>query len=221
MFLVVMALAIHMESYCQQKTGVLQKDHYGAFTGNDYESFMAGKNAAKFEAKSNIPLKDYLVLVENFVKNTLKEPSIEAAMQNSTVKDFPAGVKVQTHGIGGGDIKWFKRDAYDGEKGFYHTATGIYWLSFSCANLTAFRAVTPASTGTGTTTVYTPPSMPTSAPTSTGSTALASNGNNSLVLNTTTPEVPYSIGNANRMGHKCGHYCRYQPSIPVRSSFSA
>ncbi len=174
----------------QTKSGVLKKDNYGSFTGDDYESFLQGKDEAKFEAKSSISLKSYLNIVQNFATATLKESSIESAVQNSTVQQFPADADVYTHGITStGEMKWFTRKAYPGETGFYHTTTGLYWLSFSCGNLTAFG---PGPTTTGTTPApYVGPNLK---PATSVTTAGGPNSNTNFNSNVFSNDVPWNTG---------------------------
>lgn len=131
-----------------QKSGILQKDHYGAFTGNDWEDFLAGKRASDFEKKSNVTLKNYLQNVHQFVTQELKEPTIASAVMNSTVVAFPEGSDVYTADADG---NWKTRKAYPGEKGYLHTQTKMCWLSFSCGNLVAsqlFGAPSPSTPST-------------------------------------------------------------------------
>jgi hypothetical protein len=130
------------------KSGILQKDFYGSFSGNDWEDFLAGNRAADFEKKSNIKLATYLSKqVLPFVTSELKESSIASAVANSTVVDFPAGVQVQTSDAAG---NWITRNVYPNERGFLHTQTGICWLSFQCGNLVSnkFNEKTTSSNGT-------------------------------------------------------------------------
>lgn len=174
----------------QTKSGVLKKDNYGSFTGDDYESFLQGKDAAKFEAKSNISLKSYLNIVQNFATATLKESSIESAVQNSTVQPFPADADVYTHGITStGQMVWMTRKAYPGERGFFHTTTGLYWLSFSCGNLTAFG---PGPTTTGTTPApYVGPNLKPATP---ATTAGGPNANTNFNSNVFSNDVSWNVG---------------------------
>lgn len=130
-----MVLSAH-HTKAQTKSGILKKDYYGTFNGDDWEDFLAGRRADDFEKKSNVTLKDYLqTSVSKFVKEELKEASIASAVANSTVQPFPADATVVTQNTAG---EWIKRNAYPGERGYFHTPTGMYWLSFSCGNLTAF-----------------------------------------------------------------------------------
>jgi hypothetical protein len=122
------------------KPGILQIDHYGAFSGDQIVDFLNGNNAAEFEKKATIKLATYRVMVENFVKGSLGEASIASTIDNSTIKAIPAGTKVRT---ARNDGTWITRDAYPGEKGFNHTPTGINWISFSCMNLTDVQLGTP------------------------------------------------------------------------------
>lgn len=134
--LVTALVTLSINTKSQSKSGILQKDHYGTFNGNDWEDFLAGRRAAEFEKKANVKLDDYLKkMVTPFVKEQLKEEAIASAVANSTVVIFPEGVDVYTSDTQG---NWITRKAYPGEKGFFHTPTGLYWLSFSCGNLTAF-----------------------------------------------------------------------------------
>ncbi len=120
----------------QTKSGILKKDYYGSFSGDDWEDFLAGRRAADFEKKSNVKLDDYLKKqVTPFVTTKLNESSIASAVANSTVVAFPEDADVYTTTTDG---TWITRKAYPGEKGFFHTASGLYWISFSCGNLTAF-----------------------------------------------------------------------------------
>jgi hypothetical protein len=120
----------------QTKSGILKKDHYGSFSGDDWEDFLAGRRAADFEKKSNVKLDDYLKnQVTPFVTSKLSESSIKSAVANSTVVAFPEDADVYTTTTDG---TWMTRKAYPGEKGFFHTPSGLYWISFSCGNLTAF-----------------------------------------------------------------------------------
>jgi hypothetical protein len=143
-----------------QKSGILQKDHYGAFTGNDWEDFLANKRAADFEKKSNVTLASYLEVLGRFTKEHLKEGSISSTVMNSTVVSFPEGSDVYTADADG---NWKTRSAYPGEKGFMHTKTKICWLSFSCGNLvkTIFGnpapPVQPGTTDPALMVKYTPP----------------------------------------------------------------
>lgn len=131
-------ICTHNITEAQTKSGILKKDYYNFFSGDDWEDFLAGRRADDFEKKSNVKLDDYLKnQVTPFVKGELKEASIASAVANSTVVDFPKDADVYTTTTDG---TWITRKAYPGEKGFFHTATGIYWLSFSCGNLTAFRS---------------------------------------------------------------------------------
>ncbi len=119
-----------------QKAGILQIDHYGIFTGAQWESFLNRENAAEFEKYSNVKLFEYLdKFVTPYVKTELKETSIASAMDNSTKEQFPAGAEVQTMNAAG---EWKKRTVRPGESGFFHHPTGTYWLSFSCGNLMFF-----------------------------------------------------------------------------------
>lgn len=134
--LFLLATMFVINTKAQTKSGILKKDHYGSFTGDDWEDFLAGRRAADFEKKSNVKLQSYLDnQVAPFVKDQLKEPTIASAVANSTVVSFPADADVYTVTTDG---TWITRKAYPGEKGFFHTATGMYWISFSCGNLTAF-----------------------------------------------------------------------------------
>jgi hypothetical protein len=152
-----------------QKSGILQKDYYDAFSGDQWEDFMAGRNAADFEKKSNVNLSDFLtIMVLPFVKEVLNESTIASAVANSTVVDFPAGSDVYTSDT---KMNWFTRKAYPGERGYRHTATGICWLSFSCGNLCKTFLNKPVTTGAQTV-AYTPP-----ANTGTGTTAGNTNNN--------------------------------------------
>lgn len=135
LLIAVFTLAIYTKA--QGKSGILKKDYYGSFSGDDWEDFLAGRRSSDFEKKSNVKLDDYLKkMVTPFVKTELKEPTISSAVANSTVVDFPKDADVYTTTTDG---TWITRKAYPGEKGFFHTQTGIYWLSFSCGNLTAFK----------------------------------------------------------------------------------
>jgi hypothetical protein len=132
--LLFMALvAIHTNA---QKSGTLQINHYGAFTGAQWEGFLNRENAAEFEKYSNIKLSDFLdKQVTPYVKDQLKETSIASAMDNSTMEEFPAAADVMTMNNAG---EWKKRTVRPGESGFFHHPTGTYWLSFSCGNLMVF-----------------------------------------------------------------------------------
>lgn len=164
-----------------QKSGILKKDYYGAFNGDDWEDFMAGKRAEDFNKKSNVSLSDYLsTSVKRFVTEELKETSIASAVANSTVQSFPTDATVVTQNTAG---EWIKRNAYPGERGYFHTPTGMYWLSFSCGNLTAFGpgpAVTKKSDM-----AYIPPTL---APTTNSA------GTNVTINDNRTQEVPWSVG---------------------------
>lgn len=157
-----------------QKSGILQKDHYGDFTGDQWENFLAGKNATDFQAKSNVDLQPYLdIMVTPFVKQELKEKSITDAVGNSTVTTIPAGATVYTIQTDG---TWKTRTAYigkdgKGEKGFLHNPTGIFWLSFECGNLVnnKFFGEPAKQNVNGQTVAYTPPAN-TGAGTTTGNT---------------------------------------------------
>lgn len=132
-----------------QKSGILQKDYYGAFTGNDWEDFLAGKRATDFEKKSNVTLASYLGVIQQLVTGELKESTIASAVMNSTVVSFPEGSDVYTADANG---NWKTRTAYPGEKGFMHTKTRICWLSFQCGNMvkTIFgNPVTPSAPPAG------------------------------------------------------------------------
>lgn len=137
------------------KSGILKKQYYGTFTADDFEDFYAGKRAKDFEAKANVTLPQYLQMLDGLVKGRLKEPNIAAAMQNSTVKAFPAGSQVLTSDSEG---NWFYRLAYADETGFYHEPTGTMWVSFSCANPTDVSLGTPVKP---TPPPVTPPTPPT------------------------------------------------------------
>ncbi len=154
---IVLLLMVVLTTYItnsQTKSGILKKDYYGSFSGDDWEDFLAGRRAADFEKKSNVKLDDYLKKqVTPFVTTKLNESSIASAVANSTVVAFPEDADVYTTTTDG---TWITRKAYPGEKGFFHTASGLYWISFSCGNLTAFgpgpkkSAIQPASfTGAG------------------------------------------------------------------------
>lgn len=117
----------------QTKSGILKKDNYGDFSADKWEEFLAGQNAAEFEKKSNIKLQDYQVIIEDFVKTKLGEPNTAAAVANSEKVSFPAGADIYTAASDG--KTWITRKTYLNETGFYHTPTGIYWLSFKCGNL--------------------------------------------------------------------------------------
>lgn len=152
-----------------QKSGILQKDHYGDFTGDQWENFLAGKNATDFQAKSNVDLQPYLdIMVTPFVKQELKEKSITDAVGNSTVTTIPAGATVYTIQTDG---TWKTRTAYigkdgKGEKGFLHNPTGIFWLSFECGNLVnnKFFGEPAKQNVNGQTVAYTPPANTGGAP---------------------------------------------------------
>jgi hypothetical protein len=104
----------------QTKSGILKKDHYGSFSGDDWEDFLAGRRAADFEKKSNVKLDDYLKnQVTPFVTSKLSESSIKSAVANSTVVAFPEDADVYTTTTDG---TWMTRKAYPGEKGFFHKA---------------------------------------------------------------------------------------------------
>lgn len=137
------------------KSGVLQKDHYGAFTGNQWEEFFLGLNADVFNAKANITLSEYKAQVESYVQSRFKK-TLPQMMDESEVYDFPDGVTVRTARLNG---EFINRAKYGGEKGYYHTPTGTYWLSFKCGNICDFTAgaipVTPNPPA------VTPPSNPT------------------------------------------------------------
>lgn len=130
-----------------QKSGILKKDHYGAFSGDDWEDFLAGKRAEDFNKKSNVLLATYIKDgITPYVAKELKEPTIAAAVANSTVAEIPEGTDVLTVGTDG---VWFTRKAYKGEKGFLHNPTGKFWMSFQCGNLCNVALNKPAGTYTG------------------------------------------------------------------------
>lgn len=132
-----------------QKSGILKKDNYFAFTGDQWEEFLAGKNSGEFEKKANVKLADYLKVVETFVKDKLGEASIASAVANSIVVNFPAGTDIYTMTEDG---SWITRKSYPGEKGFQHSG-GLCWLSFACGNLcnTDFNKTKPGYTPPGNT----------------------------------------------------------------------
>lgn len=154
-FVMSLALLVSVNTKAQTKSGILKKDAYGAFNGDDWEDILSGNRSEDFEKKSNVKLSDYLQnQVLPFVKDQLKEPSIASAVANSTVVSFPEGADVYTATANG---TWIHRTAYPGEKGFFHTSTGLYWLSFSCGNLTAFGSTKNTTENTMT---YNKPSNP-------------------------------------------------------------
>lgn len=125
-----------------QKSGILKKDFYGTFSADKWEEFLAGKNAGEFDPKANVTLATYLEKgVSPFVLKRLGEASIASAVANSTVVELSAGTDVLTVNTAG---EWITRKAYPGEKGFMHTTTGIFWISFSCGNLCNIAFSKPA-----------------------------------------------------------------------------
>lgn len=192
LFLLATMFAINTKA--QTKSGILKKDNYGSFTGDDWEDFLAGRRADEFEKKSNVKLLPYLQnQVLPFVNNELKEPTIASAVANSTVVSFPEGAMVHTITTDG---TWIDRVVYPGEKGFFHTATGMYWISFSCGNLTAFgpgpkkSAVTTAS--------YTGPNLNPTNPTSNPFMNNSSSSNNVVNNQEISWNAGYGIYSAGR-----------------------
>lgn len=125
--------AITFNNAKAQKGGILQKDQYGAFTGNDWEDFLLGNRADDFNAKSNVKLDTYLEKgITPYISKRLNEKSISSAVDNSIVVTLPAGTEVHTFDIAGNPKT---RTSLPGEKGFMHIPTGVFWLSFQCGNL--------------------------------------------------------------------------------------
>ena len=154
LLLMVSLFAITFNNAKAQKGGILQKDQYGAFTGNDWEDFLLGNRADDFNAKSNVKLDTYLEKgITPYISKRLNEKSISSAVDNSIVVTLPAGTEVHTFDIAGNPKT---RTSLPGEKGFMHIPTGVFWLSFQCGNLVdiVLDKPKPAVPGSGTLTNY-------------------------------------------------------------------
>lgn len=133
LFITVTLLAFTFNTNAQTKSGIFKKDYYGTRTADQWEEYLSGNNSNDFNKIANVELKTYLEKgVGPYVAKKLGEPSIASAVANSTVVSIPEGTDVLTVNTAG---EWITRKAYPGEKGFMHTSTGIFWLSFQCGNL--------------------------------------------------------------------------------------
>lgn len=154
-FLIFMGALHTKDVQAQDKSGVLKKDSYGAFSFNFYEEILASDNVNEksrndFESKANISLDQYRLVMTAFVRDILKESSLKSAFSNSVLAkntDLAPGTMVYTYGVTGGKIDVdhpSERVPYAKlqESFMYHEPTGIYWLSNACGNPCDFKDLT-------------------------------------------------------------------------------
>lgn len=195
-FFAVMIL-IALQGLGQTKPGILKMDKYGAFTGDEWVTILLGGNKAAFEEKATITFPAFATLFEAFVKDSLKEQGVEAALDNSIVKPFPAGTKIRTQR---NDGSWITRDVYPGEEGLYHVPTGIYWLSFKCGNLCSIKkTISNSGSGTGSTAGNVPGSSSGGGASSATATVTGGGSNGAPVITVVIPQI-MGTGGTNNSG---------------------